>query len=40
MMPALQTAANIDRGLLVEHSLIPGEPVGADLSCTSPIYRP
>src|SRR6266487_1427852 len=25
---------------LVVHSLIPGETVGADLSCTSPIYRP
>src|SRR2546425_1923654 len=25
---------------LVVHSLNPGEPVGADLSCTSPIYRP
>ena len=30
MIPVLQTATNIHRRLLVEHSLSPGEPVGAD----------
>ena len=30
MMPTLQTATNIHRGLLVQHSLSPGEPIGTD----------